>query len=782
MTEKKASATLLGFGRLLVRHRLAVLLGVAAVTGFFALQAAQLRMMSRFDEMLPADHPFLEVHRRYAGTFGGANTVLVMLEVRDGDIFNVRTLNKIFAMTQEIDKIYGVNHYQIESIAHRTNRTLRVSAGGLMEMQPVMERGPRNVEEVDRVRRIVHTSPNLYGVLVSLDDRAALIRASFVEGRLDHRKLFQEIDERIVRPFSDDETTIHVAGEPRLYGWVYFYGRELRWILAVTVLVAWLLLYGYFRDWRGALRPTLSGFVAAVWGLGFIRWIGFSLDPLTMVVPFLVTARAVSHSVQMHERYYEEYRRSGWEREEAIVHAFAGLFVPTLSGILTDALGILAILLVPIVLLQKLAITASFWIGAITVSELLLNPVVYSFLKPPDRRLVEARERGVVQRAADGIAAVLVDRRGLAAIFIAWGVVGLGSAGLWTKIVVGDPEAVTPLLHRDAPYNEAHRHIQEVFGGVEPLIVVVEATTPGAMRLPANVATIERFQRFLERDPEIGASFSFVDVITTMSMAIHEGDPKWAVVPTRPQTVSLLFGAFFQGTSYAETARFMDPGFNNTAIFFYGKNHRGPTIRRILARSQEFIAGNPLDGGRFRLAGGLLGVLAAANEELVRNDILLNAVGALTIFLVICITYRSFVAGLLLMLPLVAANAVVNAYMGARGIGVNVHTLPVISVGIGFGIDFAFYLVSRTREELRGAGSTRAAVREALRTAGKTIAFTALTMVAGVLFWSFSEIRFNAEMGVLLALWMTMSFTASVTLLPAVLIALEPRFLFTHLC
>ncbi|MBI2963966.1 MAG: MMPL family transporter [Deltaproteobacteria bacterium] len=777
MSENRSEGRLVSLGRTLIRHRVAALAVVGVVTAFFGYHALRLQLLSRFDELLPATHPFVAVHRQFAKTFGGANTVLLMLRVRQGEIFTVKTLTKIWGMTEELDKIYGVNHYQIESLAHRTNRTLRVSAGGLMEMQPVMMSAPKREADVDTVRRIVHASQNLYGVLVSIDNRAALIRASFIEGIIDHRKLFDEIQNRVVEPFSDEETEILVAGEPRLYGWVYQYAHQVYWILAATAALAWILLYLYFRDWKGALRPTISGVIAAVWGLGFIHVIGFSLDPLTLVIPFFITARAVSHSAQMHERYYEEYRLCGWRQEEAIIRSFAALFVPTLSGILTDALGILAILVVPIVLLQKLALTASFWIAAIVVSELFLNPVVYSYLSPPERGMVEARERGAFQRWINAAAAAVVSPTGRRLSFAVWGLVMIASPIFWTRLVVGDSEAVTPLLRRDSAYNFAHKEIQEEFGGIEPLIIVVEALKPGSMRTPHNVKTFEKFQRFLERDPDVGASFSFVDVITTMGSFVHEGDPKWAVVPTEATSVSFLFGAFFQGTSYAETARFMDPNFSNTALFFYCKNHRGPTIRRIIARAQQFIAENPLEDAQFRLAGGLIGVLAAANEEMVRNDVTLNVVGYVTIFVVVCLTYGSFVAGLVMIVPLLVANEVVNAYMGLRGIGINVQTLPVITVGVGFGIDFAFYVVSRVRESLGTVGSVAAATEHALRTAGKAVTFTALTMIAGILFWNFSDIRFNAEMGLLLALWMAVSFLASMTLLPAFLVALSPKFL-----
>ena len=175
---------------------------------------------------------------------------------------------------------------------------------------------------------------------------------------------------------------------------MYHYAGDVFFILVITYCIEWVLRWMYFHDWRGALRPTITGLIAAFWGLGFIHLIGLALDPLMLVMPFLITARAVSHAIQMHDRYYEEFEKCGWHKRRAIVASFAELFVPTFSGVITDALGVLVIILVPVIMLQKLAITASWWILAITVSEMLLNPIVYYYLKAPEPELVVLRERG----------------------------------------------------------------------------------------------------------------------------------------------------------------------------------------------------------------------------------------------------------------------------------------------------------------------------------------------------------------------------------------------------
>ena len=782
-------------GEQLIERRKIVLIGVAAVTLVFAAFALQLDLVTRFDEQLPQTHEFIQTHNEYAATVGGANTLQIMLEVKDGNIFNQETLTKVFEITKRLDTLYGINHDLINSLAHRTNRRIQLKAGGLTEIEPIMDRAPQNENDVKRVRDIVYTTPNLYGVLVSLDEKATLLQATFVEGRIDHQRLFDEVMGAVVEPFSDDNTVIHIAGQPALYGWVYYYGKQVYWIFLATTVLMWILLYLYFHDIRGALRPTITGVISAIWGLGFIKMIGFSLDPLTLVIPFFITARAVSHSVQMHERYYEEYQKAQWQKEPAIIASFAELFVPTLSGILTDALGVLVILLVPIVLLQKLAISAAVWILAITVSELLLNPIVYYYLREPDVRIVMKREEGIFKRIVSSLASVLLSPAGKALTLASWVGLVIGSVYFWQHLVIGDPSAISPLLYKDSPYNTAHARIQETFGGVENLMIIAERQLPQgddaseagltAMEIlqkrdsqpslmnPEVLPWIEKFQRYLERDPAVGASFSFVDILGAVNAT---GDPKWSVLPQTRSQVLLAISGYFFGVSYSESARILDYQFRYAPIHFFLSDHKGDTVRRVIKRAREYITANPLETARFRLAGGPIGVLAAANEELLQNDIMVNLLGFGTIFIILVVTYRSIMAGVYMILPLLVANMVINAYMGARDIGINIHTLPVVTVGVGFGIDYALYIVSRIIEEQKPGETLESAVLQALVTSGKAVAFTAITMILGTLFWTMSSLRFSGEMGLLLALWMGVSFLATVTLLPVLVALFKPRF------
>jgi hypothetical protein len=275
----------------------------------------------------------------------------------------------------------------------------------------------------------------------------------------------------------------------------------------------------------------------------------------------------------------------------------------------------------------------------------------------------------------------------------------------------------------------------------------------------------------------VGASFSLVDILTSVNQTFHEMEPKWGVVPRDAFDVAGYFFLFWTGAPPSDSARFFAPDFSSSHLTLFCRDHQVENVRRMIARAEEFIARHPLEKSHFRMAGSLIGVLAAVYEEVARNNLLMTVLSFGTIFLICAATYRSMMAALLLLVPMLIANAVINAYMGARGIGINLNTLPVVTVGVGFGIDYGIYILSRIAEEVTLGKATPEATVEAIASAGKAVTFTGFTMIGSVVLWTFSSIRFEAEMGILLAIWMFFSMITSMTLLPALVAIIEPKFL-----
>jgi uncharacterized protein len=767
------------FGEWILRWRFLVLGVVGVLTAFFGYFAAQTQLVTSFGDLLPQNHPFIQIAHKYGEYFGSVNNVTIMVEAKDGTIYNPDIIKKIVQMTQNMDLVYGIQHGSVRSIA--TSSYFRPLAGGVILNTPVLPNGeiPKTQEALDELESNVHKNPGvIFGRFVSLDDKAAVIEGSFLETRLDYTRIFDEIRKIVVDPERDSTVHIYYGGQPILYGWVYHFTPEFLWIFVATVLAVWILLYLYFRDWRGALRPTISGVICAIWGLGFIRLLGFGLDPLVLVIPFLITARAVSHSVQMHDRYYEEFYRLR-DKEKAILSSFSELFVPSLSGILTDAFGVLVILLVPVVFLQKLAITASFWIAAIIVSELILNPIVYYYLDPPRIEVIEGRERGFFKRMLVAIAKPMLEKSGRTATFAATIAVIALCAFFWTGLKVGDPSSESPILWPNSAYNKSMAAIQSEFGAIEQFVVVAELAKRDSLNDPKLYHVMDEYERYMERDPAVGRTFSVADLLSNGGSALREFQPKWNVLPTTARGTGQLLGGLLAGASPLSTAYIITPRRDATQMTVYTKDREGENVQRVVLRTQRFFAEpqHQVPGVTFSLAAGIIGELAAANQEIIDNDLLLNVLAFATIYIIILITYRSFMAGLYLLFPLALANAAINAYMGAHDIGININTLPVVTVGVGFGIDYSIYIVSRIIEELATGHDLKKSTYTALITSGKAVAFTALTLVASVLFWYWSSIRFDAEMGMLLAVWMFVSMLGAMTILPVLIVTFDPAFI-----
>src|SRR5208337_2011564 len=731
-----------------LRWRFLVLAVVGVLTAFFGYYAAQTQLVTSFGDLLPQNHPFIQVAHKYDQYFGSVNNVTIMIEVKEGTIYNAKIIEKIVHMTNNMDLVYGIQHGSVRSIA--TSSYFRPLAGGVILNTPVLPNGeiPRTAGDLAELESNVHKNPGV------------------IFGRI------------VVQPERDETVHIYYGGQPILYGWVYHYTPEFLWIFVATVLAVWILLYLYFHDWRGALRPTISGVICAIWGLGFIRLLGFGLDPLVLVIPFLITARAVSHSVQMHDRYYEEFYRLR-DKEKAILSSFAELFVPSLSGILADAFGVLVILLVPVLFLQKLAITASFWIAAIIVSELILNPIVYYYLDPPHIDVIEKREHGFFKRMLESIARPMLERAGRIATFAVTIAVIAMCAFFWSGLKVGDPSSESPILWPNSPYNRSMASIQEEFGAIEQFVVVAELAKRDSLNDPKLYHVMDEYERYMERDPAVGRTFSVADLLSNGGSALREFQPKWNVLPTSPRGTGQLLGGLLAGASPLSTAYIITPRRDATQMTVYTKDREGENVQRVVLRTQRFFAEpqHQVPGVTFSLAAGIIGELAAANQEIIDNDLLLNVLAFATIYIIILITYRSFMAGLYLLFPLALANAAINAFMGAHNIGININTLPVVTVGVGFGIDYSIYIVSRIIEGLALGRDLSGSTYAALITSGKAVAFTALTLVASVLFWYWSSIRFDAEMGLLLAVWMFVSMLGAMTILPVLIVTFEPAFI-----
>ena len=874
-------------GVVLIRFRIPVMILILAVTAVFGWKIQDVAVTSETIDLFPSNHPYVQTFVEYAEVFGGANTAVLAVEVKDGDIFNIHTLEKIRRITKAVEKIPRVNNYQVLSIAQRKVKSVKVmfnEMGRELEIRSIMWQAlvpPANHPDTERydgdhwdgvyteedialltdeeraaydaripgLKEDIYSSPRIFGTLVSREDdgadsRAALIVVGFLDKKDDEEAeettfeqgIYLSLKE-VVEAEEDEGTAIYVIGRPVSVGFIHDNQERIMELLLYSLLAIFFTLLLYFRDIRGVLIPIITASLSAIWGLGFIGFLGYNFDPLVIVVPFIISARALSHSVQLIERYFEEFHTRG-NREEAAVATFSGILSPGLLSIITDAAGVFLVILTPIPLMQKLAVMGGFWVLSFIVSDLLFNPVLLSFIPPPRKKTKQGPD--LTERALDRVGAWCIGPGRWAVIVIT---LAIGGGGFYfaKDLVIGDVHPGTPMLWPDSKYNQDTERIAEKFGNTEILNVIVQGTDcplppreellehhgcdeevgfcyddsavscsededcfgcdPRAgtcrtdqgreckedtdcvawdcnpIKSPEVLRTMEALQRHMEMLPEVGSTSSFASMIPGIQSAFASYDPKSELVPATRAGTGGIIEFIVSKAEPGDLTRYTTPDFQRATVTLYLRDHKGDTLRTVIAEVKSFIEENPMQEAEFKLASGYGGLLAAVNEVITRAEVQVTALAFLIVFLFCGIAFRSAVAGILFLVPLGLSNYVTYAMMGALEIGLDVNALPVVSLGVGLGVDYGLYVVSRIIEEYRLMPDLDHAIRRAVSTAGKAVLFTATTMIAGIVFWAWSFLKFQADMGILLAVWMFISMLGGLFLLPALIALFRPKFI-----
>jgi predicted RND superfamily exporter protein len=698
-------ALMLRFSRFFIKHRLVNLVLIGGATLFFAYHALQLQVFSQFIDLLPRNHPFIQIYEKYNRQFGSANVVIAAIVAKEGTIYDERILEKVYAFTDQIDKIEGVDHGQVASMTAVTVRDTGIDQSGVISSTQVVGEEPlalleaqfftrRTVQraekrgekppgelvafiefvkerkaklepqlapdseltkaaatgdakkqaELTEVRREnaeleflqlrlaelpatykldganlkgpdgtllpkaviqglpdrIHQNKQVYGRFVSVDDSAAMVTAGFLESRLDYQKIFTDIHALKDELERDGLVTVHLTGQPILVGWTFFYKWEIVLILSLSLGILLLMLGVYFRRWYGVVLPFSGAIACTVWGLGFTSLMGYQIEPLVLVIPMVITARAISHSVQFVERFYEEYERLNGNKEEAVVLSMAELLIPGFLGIVADAIGIIVIGVSSIALMKKVAIFGAFWSMSIIFTEMLLNRLMIMYMPAPTN--THHYVPSVIMAVLKRIAYVSTNRVWQRAIVGVWAVIVILCATVALKVKIGESHPGTPVLWPKSEFNQSAAVVASKFYGADDLVVVVETPESGAVHTPDVMREIEAFQRYMEQDPKVGGSISIVDYLKAINRAYHNGDPRWL---DRPYSTEQIGGLLYLYEAGSPDPRVLNPyrdqeAQNATVKLFY-KDHQAETIHDAVHRAQEYIFDRPTGKVAIRL-------------------------------------------------------------------------------------------------------------------------------------------------------------------------------------
>lgn len=763
-----------------IRQRALVTSVIALLTLALSWFALHVDVRTVFEDMLPSKHEYIQTHQKFKDTFGGSNMVTIMVEVDEGEIFDLAVLEKVRTLTLGLREVSAVNPFQITSLASKKLKEVRASTAGI-ESRPLMWPDlPTSAAQMAQLRDSVLRNPLVYGPYVSKDLQATLITVDFIDHAVDYGTVFAEI-RKLIGTVDDGSVHIRVVGDPILYGWVNHYVPETMNLVAAAMALTLAMLFVLLRTWRGVLLPLLAGVVSAIWALGICRLLGVHFEPLVIVVAMLITSRAVSHSVQIVNRFDDELKVLPDDANcapQAAKVALADLFRPGMLGVIADAACMAVVALSPIPMLQKLTLLAVVWVLTLTISAVILTPVLLSWIRHP-HGVVQPIDFAPLLHKVLNLGVWMATSRFRYVVIVCSLAVTVGAGLFALKLKVGDANPGSPILWPHSAYNVDSAAINQRFDGVDRMFIVIgEDGKQGLVKSNEILHAMNAFQRFIEVQPQVGGSLSIADVLPVVNSTLREGNPRYLELGDSQAVNGSLIAMLDSVSEPGDMDRFTDQHYANGAVTMMFRDRQGETIRTAVARIKEFIAANPLSEGSWQLAGGLIGVTAAVNEIILSSQIEHIALALLVLVVICTVVYRSTMAGLLFMVPVIISNTLTFSFMAWKDIGMNINTVPVAALGIGLGVDYAFYVADRVKEEIAAGSSTYRAIHEALHSAGMGVLVTASVLILSTVLWWTSSLRFQAEMGLLMAIWLGISAMSALFVMPSVIYVFRPAFIF----
>ena len=742
-----------------------------AITIVLGWSATRLQVSAGFSKMIPLKHEYMLTFKEYENTFGGANKVLVSLKNTKGDIYNKEFIETLRKITEEVFFVNGVERSSVTSIVTPNVRYTEVVEDGFKGDVLVPSNFNGSQEHIDLVKNNTRKS-DWVGRIVASDHTAAMVVATLQERdpetgqRLDLREIGHKFED-IRKKYETDDYRVEVIGFAKSIADIADGAAGVLVFFAIAFVITTILLYWYSGSAMLTSYALICAIVPVIWLLGLLPFFGLALDPMSILVPFLIFSIAVSHAVQM---------TNGWKLETLAGHdgltasrlCFEKLFIPGAIALLANALGFMVIAFVQIEMVQELTITATLGVTVMIITNKMLLPILLSYRQFSPESAQKLRGRENMGHALWEKLGALAERKaatGAIAIAVLAALVGFWYA---KDLKVGDLGAGVPELRPDARYNKDVAGITKDYAiGVDLLqiIAVGNKDSEGPCIERPVMDKMEELELQMKQTDGVAAVVSLGGFISRTTQNYAETFIKWRSLPEDKAQLG-------QGVGLATRLgnELMSSGCKAMTVSVFTSDHQATTIEHIINQIKAFKAANGDDDRvEFKLASGNVGVMAATNEVVHASDKWVNLALFASVSLLCVIMFRSFRVTLCIILPLALVTLLCNAVMALMDIGVKVNTLPVVALGVGVGVDYGIYLFESMTHALKEHPemTLREAFVDALKQRGTASVFTAVTMTISVATWSLSALKFQADMGLLLAFMFLVNMLGAILLLPA---------------
>ncbi|MFA5678385.1 MAG: MMPL family transporter [Pseudomonas sp.] len=757
--------------RLVFNHRALLTSACLVITLLLSFFALRLPMKVSFEDMMPQSHEFIRNYMEHAKELKGlGNSVRIVVSNDNGDIYDAQYLETLRQINDEVFLIPGVDRSFMKSLWMPVVRWTEITADGYQGGSVMPDNFEGSEQNIEELRRNVGRA-GIAGSLVSNDHRSSMLFVPLVDrdaatgNALDYRAFRDHIED--LKRYEQQGVTIHVIGFAQLVGdLIRGLGQVLNYfLLAALITIAIIRLYT--GCWRSTLLVTGCSAVAVAWQMGVMQLAGFALDPYSILVPFLIFAIGVSHGAQKMNGVTQDVAL-GTHKYVAARYTFRRLFLAGLTALLANAVGFAVLAVIDIPVIRGLAAAASIGVGVLIFTNLILLPVLLSYTGVRKRQQVSGNDEQPIHPVIRWFGG-FTDRRRAAGVLIFTAIFTTIAFIISLNVQIGDLDPGAPELRADSEYNQDNAYITSHYQLSSDQFAVIVSTPPQGLISHETLLEMERLEEILRELPGVQTTVSAASLARRYTSAGFEGSLKWETINRDPFVVQDALN-----TVYDSSPELFNDGRSVAPIIAFLADHKAETLSRLVEAVEVFAAEHNTPERQFLLAAGSSGIEAATNIAVKKANVTMLLYVYASVIVLCFITFRNWRAVVSAVIPLIVTTIFCEALMVILGIGVKVATLPVVALGVGIGVDYALYLLTMHLVHYRRGASVREAYLAALGSTGKVVALIGITLSAAVVTWAWSPIKFQADMGMLLAFMFLWNMLGALIIVPSLMTFLMP--------
>lgn len=737
-----------------------------------------LQVDPRAESFLPEDHNALQYREKVEDIFGLTDPmVIAIVDTSENGIFNPQTLALIQQLTEAVSKVQQIDNDSIVSLATEDNITGNDYG---MEVEPFLKDLPTTQEEANAIRDAVMDFPLYIGSLVSRDASTTLVVTETPDETVAPvvYETLLEIANSTVLP---ESVALHVAGDGAVSGYLSSYIiADASRLVPISVVVITLLCFIAFRTLQGLIVPTIVIVAAAASAVGLMAAFGFPIYVITTSLPILLVGIAVADSIHILSEYYEDRARNDQAtQKQLIVRSISRMWRPVTLTTVTSMIGFLGVYassyMPP---MQAFGLFAMVGLGVAGFYSLIIVPATQVFFKPKLSKALHNPNGTLKEDSFSKIMTVVGDwvlRRSKLVLTLASAAC---IAGVFGAMQLQVNESWVDNFKKSDPIYQADQAINATMDGTNNLDIVIETPNNEDLFKPENLRKIEALQAYLETLPNVGGTTSIVEYLKQMNRSLNEDRDAFYKIPDNSELISqyfLLYSASGDPTDFEEE---IDYDYRLALVRARLNTGKFQSTKLVVEQAQKYIAEEFNTADIKASLSGRVYVDYEWLENLLGSHYkgVIFAVGL--VWIVACISFKSIYGGSLALLPVVLSTLSVYALMGALGITLAVGTTMTAAIALGIGIDFAIHTLDRIKLLIKEEGiHPDKALRMIFPSTGRALLFNFLAVFIGFGLLGFSYVPPLSKLGTLIAFAVLISFLSSMTVLPALVKALKPRFL-----